>query len=218
MKLLQHILYINLEHRTDRKEHFEQQIESLNKIIEEEKWGEEIHPERFNAVSNSNGALGCSMSHVECLKIAQQRKYPYVCILEDDIVFTNPKLFLEQLKTFEDQFTDEWDMLLVGGNVFRSQHVQPYCSRVLNSQTTIGYIVQQSYYSTLLQNFESGVQLLTRNHRRKGSYAIDIHWKSLQTKDKWYIIKPITISQRPDYSDIEKRKTNYTHCMLKRIQ
>ena len=45
-------------------------------------------------------------------------------------------------------------------------------------------------------------------------YAIDVHWMQLQRKDNWYILYPRTISQLPDYSDIEKKTVNYNHVML----
>jgi hypothetical protein len=49
------------------------------------------------------------------------------------------------------------------------------------------------------------------NHRL---FAIDKYWFNLQKIDKWYLITPLTVTQREDYSDIEKRPTNYTNVML----
>ena len=45
-------------------------------------------------------------------------------------------------------------------------------------------------------------------------YAIDKYWFRLQEIDKWYLIIPLTVTQREDYSDIEKRPTNYSRVML----
>ena len=36
----------------------------------------------------------------------------------------------------------------------------------------------------------------------------------LQERDNWKIIMPRTITQRPIYSDIEQRYTDYNHLML----
>ena len=44
--------------------------------------------------------------------------------------------------------------------------------------------------------------------------SIDKYWFNLQSKDRWYLIIPLTVTQREDYSDIEKRPTNYTPAML----
>ena len=53
---IKNVFYINLESRPDRKHHVEQQMKILN-----------ITAERFNAVKLTNGAMGCSMSHLKCL-------------------------------------------------------------------------------------------------------------------------------------------------------
>ena len=45
-------------------------------------------------------------------------------------------------------------------------------------------------------------------------YAIDKYWFRLQERDNWYLIIPLTVTQREDYSDIEKRMTNYSRAML----
>jgi hypothetical protein len=45
-------------------------------------------------------------------------------------------------------------------------------------------------------------------------YAIDKYWFNLQSIDKWFLIIPLTVTQREDYSDIEKRPTNYSRAML----
>ena len=44
-------------------------------------------------------------------------------------------------------------------------------------------------------------------------YAIDKFWFVLQNNSRWYLITPLTVVQREDYSDIEKRVTNYQELM-----
>jgi len=218
MKLLEHILYINLEHRTDRKDNVLQQMDKLNGIILEKNLGGILQPERFNAIQHSHGAVGCSQSHLECLKLAREREYPQVCIMEDDIFFNESELFLTQLGKFEEEFKrEDWDVLLIGGNILRSTPFKPYCNRVVNAQVAVGYIVQQHYYDTLIDNFTTGFTRLSREPTKRASYAVDMYWKSLQSQHKWFVIKPLTIRQLPSYSDIEKRNVNYDRSMIKRI-
>jgi hypothetical protein len=45
-------------------------------------------------------------------------------------------------------------------------------------------------------------------------FAIDKYWFTLQSKHDWYLLTPLTVTQREDYSDIEKRATNYSRAML----
>jgi hypothetical protein len=45
-------------------------------------------------------------------------------------------------------------------------------------------------------------------------YAVDKYWFLLQERDLWFLITPLSVVQREDYSDIEKRRTNYTKIMV----
>jgi hypothetical protein len=73
--------------------------------------------------------------------------------------------------------------------------------------------VKRHYYDTLIANIREGLQLLMRNPEKHVMYAIDKWWFQLQQKDTWYLIIPLTVTQREDYSDIEKKRTNYTWLM-----
>jgi hypothetical protein len=70
------------------------------------------------------------------------------------------------------------------------------------------------YYDTLIANYRSGLLKLLREPNNHKIYAIDKYWFQLQAIHKWYLIIPLTNTQREDYSDIEKRNTNYSSVML----
>ena len=205
MELLQNTIFINLESRKDRLKNVQEELTKIGVV-----------GERFNDIQTKNGAVGCSMSHIKCLEMAKERGYEQVFICEDDISFTNPSLFLENIQKFyENEDEILWDVLITGGNVCPPHIVvTDYCSRVLNCQTTLGYIVKKEYYDTLLLNFKQGLTNLIRNPANHREFAIDIYWKKLQMQDYWYIITPLTVSQRPDYSDVEKRNVDYNRLML----
>ena len=44
-------------------------------------------------------------------------------------------------------------------------------------------------------------------------FAIDKYWINLQKKHRWMLLVPLIVVQRPDYSDIEKRHTDYQRLM-----
>jgi GR25 family glycosyltransferase involved in LPS biosynthesis len=206
MELLKNTLFINLEQRVDRLQHVTTELSKLG-----------IKGERVNAVKAKYGAIGCTLSHIRCIEIAKQRNYEWVFICEDDITFTNPELLLKQLKKFQNNNEIVWDMLIIGGNnVPPYQKINDYCVRVFYCQTTTGYIVKNSYYDTLIENFKESSQQLMKNQTDEGKrmYALDIYWKRLQMQDFWYMITPLTVTQYENYSDIEDRKTNYDHLML----
>ena len=80
-------------------------------------------------------------------------------------------------------------------------------------QTTTGYLVNGHYFDTLIENFRTGIKKLMENPESHVLYAIDKYWFNLQKIHNWFLIIPLTVTQREDYSDIEKRATNYTHVM-----
>jgi GR25 family glycosyltransferase involved in LPS biosynthesis len=197
-------IYINLEHRKDRNESV---LKELSKI-------KITTPERFNAVEMKNGAIGCSLSHIKCLDIAINRGYEYVMICEDDIEILNPSIFTENINKFLNNSYIEWDVVLIAGNnMIPYNFVTDYCIKVYNCLTTTGYIVKNKYFSTLLNNYKEGVKNLMRDQTNL-SFKIDKYWQILQNKDNWYMIIPPTIIQKEDYSDIEKKVTNFRNYML----
>jgi hypothetical protein len=202
--LLKHVLYINLEHRTDRLEYV---VGELGKIGI-------FHGERFPAIKMAAGNVGCTLSHIKCLELAKKNEWPFVFICEDDITFTNPRVFCESLQKFAESGIP-WDVLVVGGNNCPPfQFITEYCIRVQNVQTTTGYIVRKEYYDVLLANFKDGVSRLMREPDKKKHYSIDIYWKQLQQLDRWYLLTPLTVVQNYDYSDIEGKMIDYRGMML----
>ena len=206
---IKNAIYINLESRNDRRAHVEAQLAAL-------KYGmPNLTTERFNAIKNAvHGAIGCSMSHMRCIQIAKQRGWDHVLVCEDDVQFTNVPLFLTQLSKFMATVPD-WDVvLLAGNNIPPFRVVNDACVQISNCQTTTAYVVKSHYYDTLIDNYRAGINKLMRQPTQKLDYAIDRYWFELQRRDRWFLITPLSVVQREDYSDIEQRVTNYGHLML----
>jgi hypothetical protein len=206
LKDIKHGFYINLESRTDRKHHVEAQLEALQ-IKEVVK--------RFNAIKLPNGALGCSLSHLKCIETAKENNWEHVLIVEDDIHFLDPSLFSQQINKFFSTRKNEFDVVIIAGN-----NLPPYkkiddtCVQVSQCQTTTGYLVLNHYFDTLIGNYREGITNLLREPAKHVLFAIDKYWFHLQKRDRWYLIIPLTVTQREgDYSDIEKRVANYTRAM-----
>jgi len=66
---------INLKERTDRWELCDHEFYKIN-----------YYPQRFEAIKNEVGKIGCFLSHLEILKQAQ-RENKNVLIMEDDVEF-----------------------------------------------------------------------------------------------------------------------------------
>jgi glycosyl transferase family 25 len=200
---IKHAIYINLLNRTDRKSYIERELEKVG-----------IKAERFNAIKLQNGALGCSMSHLKILQTAKQNGWDHVLIFEDDVQFLEPTLFVNQMNSFLKNHTTDWDVVLLAGN-----NMPPYnkidetCVQVFHCQTTTSYLVKSHYFDTLINNYKEGIKKLISEPHKHIFFAIDKYWIQLQQIDKWYLIIPLTVVQKVDYSDIEKRMTNYKKVM-----
>jgi GR25 family glycosyltransferase involved in LPS biosynthesis len=200
---LQNVYYINLEQRTDRKKHMENQFQQLN-------W----NGTRIPAIKTPNGAVGCTISHIKCLQMAIQLNLDYIVILEDDIYFLNPTLFCQQLQTTLNSLSN-WDVILFAGNNANTYtRINDACVKIKNTQTTTGYMVNKHYFNTLMMNMKEGLSKLIKEPHLHFYYAIDKYWFLLQEKDNWYIVTPLMVTQMEGYSDIEKRNTNYSRAML----
>jgi glycosyl transferase family 25 len=202
---IKHVFYINLEHRLDRKTHVTQQLETigLNHVAQ-----------RFNAIKMENGAIGCSMSHLTLLQNAIRNRLDHILIVEDDIQFLNPELFKTQINTFLERHNNEWDVILLAGNNMPPyQQIDNMCVKVSQCQTTTGYLVNGHYIQKLLDNVKTGLTNLLHTPKQHTLYAIDKYWFNLQKIDRWFLIIPLTVVQREDYSDIEKKVINYKSVM-----
>ena len=202
-EILENTHFINLEHRIDRLYHVKNELQKIG-----------VNGNRFNAIKTTNGAIGCSMSHLKCLEMARQAESPFVFICEDDIQFLDAPLFMKQLEKFCENVKLDWDVLIVSGNICPPyQAIGDYCVRLVNCQTTTGYIVQKHYYDALIANVKEGIKLLLSNPANKREYAIDMYWKRLQATGRWYMITPPTVVQLEGFSDVEGRNTNYKNLM-----
>jgi len=200
---IKHAFYINLDSRPDRKEHVEKELANIG-----------IQAERFKAVKLANGALGCSMSHLKLLEMAKEKNLSHILIVEDDILFTKPSIFVRQFNKFLNNHKSFDVVLLSGNNVPPYVNIDDTCVKVNRCQTTTGYLVNGHYIDILIDNFRKGIQQLIQHPEQHITYAIDKYWFILQQLHNWYLIIPLTVVQREDYSDIEKRPTNYSRLML----
>ena len=207
---IKNVFYINLEARSDRKTHIESQLKRV---------GLEAF-ERFNAIKMptlncSSGRIGCSLSHIKCLELAKERGYSHLLICEDDTLFTQPEVFKNQLNKFLANKKHAWDVvLLAGNNIPPYERIDDSCVSVSRCQTTTCYLVAGHYFDKLIANMKEGVQNLMQEPEKHFYYSLDKYWFKLQLMDNWFLITPLTVVQREDYSDIEQRRTNYAPLMV----
>lgn len=193
------IIYINLNKRTDRREQIENELNSFN-----------LSYERFEAFSTPDcGIYGCGLSHLAVLKIAKERNYRNILILEDDFQFlVSKEVFEENLKTFFESNID-YDVCMLSYNL----HYSSVCenlnvNKVVFAQTASGYIVNSNYYDKLIELYEWCLPLLIST-KKHWLYANDIVWRDYQKNDNWYCFKIRIGKQRASYSDNSNNFCDY---------
>lgn len=202
LSMLNKIIYINLDKRTDRREEIEDELIRyglLNTNIKDNL------VERFPAVSTpGRGILGCTYSHLEVCKLARNRGYKNILILEDDFIFLiNKKEFYENLdKLFTQQI--KFDVCMLAYN-----NIQPplpteyhFLMKTVEAQTASAYILNESVYEKFIELYEWAAPLLEQTGQH-WIYANDQIWKKLQSDPNinWYCFKERIGKQQDGYSD-----------------
>jgi len=196
------VIYINLDIRQDRRE-------DLEKLLQE--YG--IEAERYPAIFKDFGIVGCGYSHLNVLKLAKERGYKNILILEDDFIFTVSKEEFEQrmIDLFEQK--NEYDVYFLSYNHDNIEKMEEMSenqiiNRLLEGTNASGYIVANHYYQKLIDLYEYALPLLAQT----GShwiYANDQIWKQLQRVDRWYYLKTPIGKQKSDFSNNSNEYTNY---------
>ena len=189
------IMYINLEHRKDRKIQIENEFKKMgvsdDKII------------RIDAVREKlNGHIGCCKSHIKALEYAKELGLNNVVIFEDDFVFTKDKKHVDSMLTYFLKKFKEWDVIMLTSVHKSLEDIDDiYIKKVNSASTSSAYIIQKHFYDKLLYNLKSAlskmenemVEFKKNNPNKKKhetSHALDQHWNSLQKESKWYIFYP----------------------------
>jgi hypothetical protein len=198
-KSFDHVFYINLDHRTDRKRMIEAELGSvhwLNKTT------------RIPAVPwPALGALGCIRSHISAMKaFLADPSLRHALFMEDDITFLyDPRVNVTRF--LKEHGDSGWDVLMLASNTNEEAPYREYATRILDAQTASAYAVTREFAPKLLELFEEGERGLAVAYADE--LVTDQIWKRIQRGSRWYCLKPRVGIQRPSYSDIEKKAVDY---------
>ncbi len=191
------IYCINLDKREDR-------WNECVKIFEKEKINVErisgINGNPFNYKSNlSDGAIGCTLSHLKIIALAQLYNFKNILILEDDVEF------IENINTefnkFIVQVPKKWGLLYFGGNHNNEplKKISENVSLVTNTYTTHAYAVNTELFSELINTFSNFDD------------ACDVSLTRIQKKYKnSYVFQPHLAWQRNSFSDVLNVEADYS--------
>lgn len=186
------IYYINLDSRTDRK----QQILS---VLQTDLDVPAHKIQRIPAVKSNPGFKGCAQSHFMAMEKAMEHNYRCVCILEDDFM---PMVDTQTFSNHITNIKDDFDVLMLGMTPIKIKKYRNNTYRIQASLGMPGYIVHRKYFSTLSRIFKEAME--------KG-VPIDLQTQLYQPRHTWIGFYPPIARQRPGFSDIEQRHTDYSY-------
>ena len=189
--------YINLDRRPDRRAEIEGELARMG-----------ISGERFPAIENADGAIGCMMSHLKVLQLAKERGYPNVLILEDDLTFLVGKEELwGALDSAMKEAGGDYEVIMLAYSIRESTVFSPNLLAIDYAGTASGYIVHSRFYDTLINMAHWALEKYLETGC-KGLFAYDVVWKRVQG-NRWFATSKRIGMQRASFSDIEGRHVNY---------
>ena len=193
------IFYINLDRRSDRRDLIEMDLAKIG-----------LAAERFVGIPYEPGIVGCGKSHLAVMKIAKERGYKNVLILEDDFIFLESKEVVEE--NIQKLFTEkpDFDVCFLAYNLQRGNVVPelPFLIKADETHSASAYILNQHYYDKLIDLYEWAMPIL-EDTLQHWIYANDQVWKRFQEADQWYCFTIRLGKQADGYSDNSNRFNTY---------
>jgi GR25 family glycosyltransferase involved in LPS biosynthesis len=169
-------IYINLDQHVEKRNVMENQLKYFD-----------LDFERFPGLYGPVDGIGCAKSHLEALKLARQRGYKNVLIMEDDVLFTVSKdEFDTQISKLFSTIPD-FDVCMLAYNLQKGEIYTeyPFLLKNIEAQTASAYLVNHIMYDKLIDLYEEANVSLEKT-RQHWIYANDQIWKPLQLTHKWY--------------------------------
>jgi hypothetical protein len=173
-------IVINMAHRTDR-------MELLRKAFPDQ----EI--ERFEAIRNEDPEIGCRESHLAVVRLAKERGYPWVCILEDDCdPYPEFQTSFPDVLTYLWNHQDDWEIYNGGPNPNMTRRHKGNMIVIEDWISAQFIIVNSSIYDKLLAHDDTQPK------------KIDDYYSTFKTLTS----TPMLTRQLDTYSDLAKAVTN----------
>jgi GR25 family glycosyltransferase involved in LPS biosynthesis len=206
MNKIDHIYYINLEHRKDRKDEFLLEMSKL-----------EVPNARFQRIAaeyiQGRGHLGCTASHIKTIETFLASSFQNCLICEDDFSVCNPESFWKVVNDTLQKLPD-FDVFMISHNIQDAVKTDyEEVKKLKKSYTSCSYILTRQFAPRLLENLKEGFVFAVKEESetmmKTHNYCLDVHWSKLMEESNWYAIVPALAKQRPSFSDIEKGYVNH---------
>lgn len=193
------IYCINLNDRKDRWESAAKQFHKHNLWVE-----------RISGIKGSDmnldfppeikeGAVGCALSQLFVLKLAQHKKNKNFLLFEDDVEFDEE--INQKFSKYYSEIPNDWDMIYLGGQHFHGMNLQQVSEHIYKCEYTLcAHSVIFKY--TVYDRFINKLIDITK--------PCDVHYAESHKDINAYVIIPHLTWQKNSYSDIEKVDVDYS--------
>lgn len=201
---LHQIIYINLDHRADRRRQINETITQLK--------GNSVIRTWLHAHKRKPGALGCLLSHIQALAFVHQYPERRIMIMEDDIEsYVSGSEWGTAFRELKEYWPgDTWDVLVLApcvhswSNITKEGKTLTW-KRVWHSTSGGCYIVNPRYVSKLLDRYISLVNLVMNKDEFDHTDHFDQVQTEFQKQDVWLTYHKIMLGQRKGPSDLTGR-------------
>lgn len=192
------ILYINLNHRDDRRREIESELRKIgvSQAI------------RVVGIPTPHGGIGNAISHVISLTSTWAKEEELLMVCEDDAEFLLDRAELDQLIE-EFASTDYLDVLCLGyASLEKPIPVSASLGVANHIQTTSCYVMKRHAVPILAASAARATYKMTRGIPFAHA-SFDRVWKVEQQRLLFAIPLNRAVQQRPSFSDVEGRDVSY---------
>lgn len=151
------------------------------------------------------GEIGILKSLKSLIKYAKDLRLKSVVVLEDDVVFHES--FKTFFPAFLRQLPEDWQMLYLGGNNWCFPGVAK-----LNKYSSITRLKKTvAMHAVVIRNtaYDKILEVLEKEEKQSDLAIAELHESEIVA----YGFTPWLAFQRPDYSDIQNEKVDYSHLL-----
>ena len=187
---------INLDSRTDRWEHAQEEFKKV---------GIQDRVQRFSAIKHSDGRIGLIKSNVEIIKGAKQRKLNNIFIFEDDFEFLIPNPLEVLQKSIDQAKGIDWRLFYLGANTHQKLvKFKPNLILLKAAFATHSLAYSKFAFNSFLDKYENIKEI------KNFDDILDVFCaKHFQEKSICLMTYPMMTTQMNSFSDIEGAFVNY---------
>lgn len=167
------MVIVSLEKAKDRRERIKAQLEKLNidAIIMDAVDGQKLSAEELNKPIKypgggpgswrygeilTPGEVGCLRSHIKVMEMAKENSWPYVVVIEDDVIFADD--FEKRMKLLFKIIPNDWEHIYICGIPLHQNpyYVPPQFPTVVPSirtLTTAGMVIRDTTYDKMIEHW-----------------------------------------------------------------